>query len=65
MENEKGENLVADGGLKMSEILRTDCVSRYFGGLKAVNNVSMTVNAGDIFGIIGPNGAGKTTFFNV
>lgn len=49
----------------MSEILKTDSVCRYFGGLKAVHNVSMTVQAGDIFGIIGPNGAGKTTFFNV
>lgn len=38
------------------------CVT--FGGLKAVNQVNMTVNKGDVFGIIGPNGAGKTTFFN-
>ncbi len=49
----------------MSEILRTENVCRYFGGLKAVDNISMTVNSGQIFGIIGPNGAGKTTFFNV
>lgn len=49
----------------MSEIIRTEGVCRYFGGLKAVEDVSMQVNSGDIFGIIGPNGAGKTTFFNV
>lgn len=49
----------------MSEVLRTDGVCCYFGGLKAVDGVSMQVDTGDIFGIIGPNGAGKTTFFNV
>ena len=49
----------------MSEVLRAEKVSMYFGGLKAVENVDMTINQGDVFGIIGPNGAGKTTFFNV
>lgn len=49
----------------MSEVLRTENVCCYFGGLKAVDDVSMQVDSGDIFGIIGPNGAGKTTFFNV
>lgn len=45
-------------------ILETKGICKYFGGLHAVENVSMVVNKGDIFGIIGPNGAGKTTFFN-
>lgn len=45
-------------------ILTTEGVEKRFGGLIAVNNVSLNVNEGEIFGIIGPNGAGKTTFLN-
>jgi branched-chain amino acid transport system ATP-binding protein len=48
----------------MSVILKTDGLTKVFGGLTAVDNVSLTVNDGEIFGIIGPNGAGKTTFLN-
>jgi len=46
-------------------ILEVKGVTKTFGGLVAVNNVSFEVSKGEIFGIIGPNGAGKTTLFNV
>ena len=46
-------------------ILETTGLCKYFGGLKAVDNIDMKVKKGQIFGIIGPNGAGKSTFFNV
>ena len=44
--------------------METNNVTKKFGGLTAVNAVSMTMNQGDILGLIGPNGAGKTTFIN-
>ena len=46
-------------------LLVLEGVSRSFGGLRAVDNVSLTVEEGAVHGIIGPNGAGKTTLFNV
>ena len=46
-------------------LLEVRGVTRAFGGLVAVNNVSFSVQPGEIFGLIGPNGAGKTTLFNV
>lgn len=47
------------------EILECRKVSKNFGGLSAVSNVDLSVEAGEIVGLIGPNGAGKTTFFNL
>jgi branched-chain amino acid transport system ATP-binding protein len=50
----------------MSELaLDVQNASKKFGGLVAVNNVSLQVRPKEIFSIIGPNGAGKTTFFNL
>src|SRR6202008_1318445 len=46
-------------------LLVLEGVSRSFGGLRAVDNVSLTVEEGSVHGIIGPNGAGKTTLFNL
>jgi branched-chain amino acid transport system ATP-binding protein len=46
-------------------ILQIENVITMFGGLKAVNRVSMKVEKDEIFGLIGPNGAGKTTLLNV
>jgi branched-chain amino acid transport system permease protein len=46
-------------------LLQVDGVSKRFGGLTAVNNVSFEIRAGDIVGLIGPNGAGKSTTFNL
>ncbi len=50
----------------MSEImLETKNLGISFGGLKAVDNVNMTIKKGQLYGLIGPNGAGKTTLFNL
>ena len=46
-------------------LLQVNNVSKHFGSLVAVDNISMTVEPGELRAIIGPNGAGKTTFFNL
>ncbi|NJR18988.1 MAG: ABC transporter ATP-binding protein [Calothrix sp. CSU_2_0] len=49
----------------MNSILEAKNLTRNFGGLVAVNNITLSVNKDEIFGLIGPNGAGKTTLFNL
>jgi branched-chain amino acid transport system ATP-binding protein len=49
----------------MAEILRIENLTRRFGGVVAVNDVSLALQPGEIVGLIGPNGAGKTTLVNL
>ena len=46
-------------------LLQIEKVNKQFGGVAALDDVSLSIEAGEIYGLIGPNGAGKTTFFNV
>ena len=45
-------------------VLEVQDVSKAFGGIQALSNVSFSLNQGEILGIIGPNGSGKTTLIN-
>ncbi len=53
-----------DRGASDTPILEAREVTQRFGGITAVDGVSLTVDAGSVHGLIGPNGAGKTTFFD-
>jgi branched-chain amino acid transport system ATP-binding protein len=50
--------------MKNNSVIHTEKLTKQFGGLVAVNKVSMSVKEGEIMGLIGPNGAGKTTLLN-
>ena len=52
----------SDSGESLLEVKN---LSKHFEGLKAVDQVSLTIRAGELIGVIGPNGAGKTTLFNL
>jgi len=49
----------------MKQVLKTKNLTKKYKDFTALNNVSITVDKGDIYGLIGKNGAGKTTFFKV
>ena len=49
----------------MTVLLQLDGVSKFYGALKAVDSVDLTVDDGEALGVIGPNGAGKSTMFNL
>jgi len=46
-------------------LLKMENISKSFGGIKALNNINLSIKEGEIVAIIGPNGAGKTTLFNI
>src|ERR1700757_3761455 len=49
----------------MTVLLQLDSVSKFYGALKAVDTVNLSVEGGEALGVIGPNGAGKSTMFNL
>jgi branched-chain amino acid transport system permease protein len=60
-----GPQAAPAGGPKGAVMLELRDVTKDFGGLKAVDGLSLTLHAGEILSLIGPNGAGKTTVFNM
>lgn len=65
MSAQEVETLVQDGASSGVPLLELQSVTKTFGGLAAVQDVSLRIMPGEIISIIGPNGAGKTTMFNL
>ena len=65
---EQSKNVLEFGSFKKvhlhMSILQANHISKHFGALMAVNDISFSIEKGEILGMIGPNGAGKTTLFN-
>lgn len=57
--------MVGEGDRKTMEALRVESLSKRFGGLRVLENLSFKVDVGERIGILGPNGAGKSTLFNL
>ena len=58
-------NVASSNQNDIKNILEVTSLSISFGGLNAVDNFSMSIKDGELYGLIGPNGAGKTTVFNL
>ena len=56
---------IEEGGTKLMALLEVKQLTKHFGGLTAVGDVTLELNEGELVGLIGPNGAGKTTLFNL
>ena len=49
----------------MQKVLEINQLTKRFGSLTAVNNISFSVEKGNVYGLLGPNGSGKSTIFNL
>src|SRR5690554_3868714 len=57
--------MVIRGAVTMSNIIKVESISKSFGDVKAVDDISFTVKRGELFGYLGVNGAGKSTTINM